>query len=78
MTDVLDHPEVRAPMMLYLFHRIAAPSHLPGLLLATPSLARDTPPPHPSWRGANHTTVKVSYAAIPLLSVVYGPPLTCT
>jgi len=23
MTDVLDHPEVRTPMMLYLFHRIA-------------------------------------------------------
>jgi hypothetical protein len=49
--------------LLYMFHRIAAPSHLPGLLLDTPSLALATPP-HPSWRGANHTTVKVSAAKI--------------
>jgi hypothetical protein len=48
--------------LVYLFHRIAAPSHLPGLLLHTPSLALLSPPPHPSWRGANHTTVKVRVA----------------
>jgi hypothetical protein len=47
--------------LVYLFHRIAAPSHLPGLLLDTPSLALLRPPPHPSWRGANHTTVKVPF-----------------
>jgi hypothetical protein len=44
--------------LIYDFHRIAAPSHLPGLLLSTPFLNQNLVP-HSSWQEADHNNVFV-------------------
>ena len=47
--------------LIYFFHRIAVPSHLPGLVLATPSLNQDLEV-HQSWRDVppDHNNVLVN------------------
>lgn len=47
--------------LIYFFHRIAVPSHLPGAVLLTPSLNREAAGVirHPGWGDADHRNVRV-------------------
>jgi len=54
------HPEIYWNL-LYYFHRIAVPSHLPGVLLSCPSLNRenDGRTLHPGWEDCDHRNVRL-------------------
>ena len=47
--------------LLYFFHRIAVPSHLPGVVLSCPSLNRDNDgrTRHPGWEDSDHRNVRL-------------------